>query len=67
MAIKIERRFFMSVTVDAPEGIFLPANYPELITHLLRLGQSTWPICDLESPHARAFNRWSRIYRFTPV
>jgi hypothetical protein len=43
MAIKIERRFFMSVTVDAPEGIFLPANYPELITRSFRLGQSALP------------------------
>jgi len=33
----------MSVTLDAPGGIFLPANYPELITPSLRLGQSAWP------------------------
>ncbi|NQW58574.1 MAG: hypothetical protein HQ456_07695 [Polynucleobacter sp.] len=33
----------MSVTLDAPGGIFLPANYPELITRSFRLGQSTWP------------------------
>jgi hypothetical protein len=26
----------MSVTVDAPGGIFLPANYPELISPLIR-------------------------------